>query len=350
MVTIRDVAKKSGFSPSTVSLVLNNATRAKYIPAATKEIVRQAAKELDYKPNIFARSLRAQKTDTIGVVVFDMTDPYCTHILRGIESELNSAGFLYLLSDIQNNRTRFQKNLEMLLERRIEGLMLIANSLSMNPMVLESLHASQVPLVVIGREIDTVSNNSSVTVNNARGGYLALQCLYELGHREIGFIRGPKNIVDSVHRWKGIERFAQEVGYEIRHELTVELAAGPTTFLGGMKAAKDLLKSNRPFTAILAFDDMTALGAIRALNEAGKDIPRDCSVIGFDDIDAADYYNPPLTTIRQPMTDMGRQGASILLAAVRSSRNKKTPANAHRMLEPELIVRKTTDAPGAINS
>jgi LacI family transcriptional regulator len=352
MVTIRDVAKKSGFSPTTVSMVLNNARLAKYIPADTKNIIRRAAKELDYKPNVFARSLRAQQTDTVGVVVFDVTDPYCTHILRGIENELNKASFLYMLSDAQNNRNRFQNNLEMLLQRRVEGLILVANSLSMNPEILESIHAPNLPITVIGREIDISSKCSSVTVNNERGGYLALQHLYNLGHREIAYLRGPKSIVDSVYRWRGIEWFAKEVGLRIPRDLVVELSAVPTTFDAGMDSVKNLLQAGRKFSAVLAFDDMTALGAIRALSEACREVPRDCSVIGFDDIDAAGFYNPPLTTIRQPMVAMGQQGASDLLSAIRGIRaKKKVSVNSHRLLEPELIVRNTTMAvPGKTRS
>lgn len=333
-VTIRDVAKASGFSVTTVSMVLNEAPLSKYIPARTKNIIRRAAKELDYRPNIFARSLRGRRTDTIGVIVFDITDPYCTHILRGIENELNEASLLYLLSDAQNNRSKFEKNLELLLERRVEGLILVANSLYMNPKVLESIRRPQVPVVIIGR--NSASEWPSVTVNNERGGYLALQHLYQLGHREIAFVRGPKTIVDSELRWKGIERFAREAKLAIDEDRVVQLGEIPSA-AAGTNAIK-VLRRRKPFSAVLAFDDLTALGVIRGLQEAGIQVPNGCSVVGFDDIDAAAYYNPPLTTIRQAMSQMGREGAQMLLAL----RTKKRIASPHRLLEPELVVRNST--------
>lgn len=345
MITIRDVAKKSGFSPTTVSLVLNNAPRSVYIPAKTKTIIHRVAKELSYTPNIFARSLRAQRTDTIGIVVFDITDPYCTQILRGIETELNEAAFLYLLSDVQNDRERFQKSLALLFKRKVEGLILIANSLAMSPSILKSIQAPHVPVVVIGRQPEGDNGSSSVAVNNDLGGYLAIKHLYELGHRHIAFLRGPKSIVDSVERWKGIERFAKAVRLPIKPELTIDLKASAMTSMAGKSMVESLLRAKRKFTAVLAFDDMTAAGAIRALSEAGLDVPRDCSVIGFDDIDAAGFYNPPLTTIRQPMSVMGQEGAAIVLEKIKSIRSKKKPSHeVHRLLEPELVVRNTTIA------
>lgn len=348
MVTIRDVAKASGFSPTTVSMVLSNSSRAKYIPAKTKATIRSVSKQLGYTPNVFARSLRAQRSDTIGVVVFDITDPYCTHVLRGIEDELKNSSFLYLLSDAQNDSTRFQEDLQLLLQRRIEGLILVANALSVDPMLLNAIHAPQLPTAIIGREGKTAFKSSSVTVDNELGGYLALQHLYQLGHRQIAFLRGPETIVDSVHRWRGIEKLASEAGLSIPEDLIVELSAVPATSSDGFKAIKTLLTHRRTFTAVLAFDDLTAAGAIRALTEAGRVVPRDCSVIGFDDIDAADFYNPPLTTIRQPMASMGKQGASIVLSAIKNLRAKRKAQEVHRMLEPELVIRNST-APPATN-
>lgn len=334
MVTIRDVAKASGFSVTTVSMVLNNAPLSKYIPARTKNVIQRAAKELHYHPNIFARSLRGRHTDTVGVIVFDITDPYCTHILRGIENELNEASLLYLLSDAQNNRKKFERSLELLLQRRVEGLILVANSLYMNPKVLESIRKPQVPVVVIGR--NSSAEWASVTVDNQKGGYLALQHLYQLGHRQIAFVLGPKSIVDSELRWKGIEQFAKQAKLAIDEDLVIQLTDIPSA-AAGIEAIK-VLRRRKPFTAVLAFDDLTAVGVIRGLQEAGIQVPNGCSVIGFDDIDAAAYYSPPLTTIRQAMVQMGREGTQMLLAL----RTKKRLSHPHRLLEPELVVRSST--------
>lgn len=343
MVTIREVAKAAGFSPSTVSMVLNNAPLAKYIPPTTKATIRRVAKQMNYQPNVFARSLRSRQTNTIGVIVFDITDPYCTYILRGIENELNASSMLYLLSDAQNNDERFENNLELLVHRRIEGLLLVANSLHTNPEILNATSAADVPTVVIGRN-DANKVHSNVSVNNELGGYLALQHIYQLGHRDVAFIRGPRAIVDSVLRWKGIEKFAGQSGLVIDHRLVVEVETPQSGFSAGVDAVGHLLSSGKRFSAIVAFDDLTALGAIRRLTEAGIEVPRDCSVIGFDDIDAAQYYNPPLTTVQQPMEEIGREGARLLLQAVLARRKKRTVSKVHPLLEPKLVVRSSTRA------
>src|SRR6266704_6491582 len=208
MVTIRDVAKESGFSSTTVSIVLNNAPLARYIPVATKKRIERAAKKLGYRPNLFARSLRSKRSHTVGVMIFDMTDPFCTLVLRGIENTLYQASYLPILTDVHNERTRFERYLEMLLDRRIEGLIVVANWLFVNIDVLSDLEQSRIPTAVIGRELKTDSS-SSILVDNELGAYSAIEHLYSLGHRKIAFIRGPKTLGDSAPRWRGIQSFAK---------------------------------------------------------------------------------------------------------------------------------------------
>jgi LacI family transcriptional regulator len=346
MVTIRELAKKCGYSASTVSMVLNNRPLSRYIPGDTKATIRRIAAEMNYQPNIFAQSLRANRSYTVGVMVFDITDPYCTYTLRGIENTLNAASIAYLLFDAQNKRERFHRNLELMLQRRVDGVILVANSLQTDPAVLETVQIPHVPVVVIGRELEGLEFASTVVVNNQRGGYMALEHLHNLGHRDIAFVRGPKTIADSVLRWEGIAKFAREADVKISREWILDLVQVPTTSAEGLESVKSLLHAGRRrFTAVLAFDDMTALGVIRGLSEAGLEVPRDCSVIGFDDIDAAGYYNPPLTTIRQPMLRMGEEAATALLDCVNAGQKKKKAQVVHRVLEPEMIVRKSTGAP-----
>src|SRR5499426_2716068 len=196
MVTIKDVAKESGFSSTTVSIVLNDAPLARYIPKATKLRIQKAAKKLGYRPNLFARSLRSNRSHTVGVMVFDMTDPYCTLILRGIENALYQASYLPILTDVQNERSRFERYLEMLLDRRVEALIVLANWLFVDIDVLADVEKSSIPTVMIGRELKTDSV-SSVIVDNEIGAYSAIEHLHLLGHRKIAFIRGPKTLADS---------------------------------------------------------------------------------------------------------------------------------------------------------
>ena len=344
MVTIKDVAKESGFSSTTVSIVLNDAPLARYIPSATKQRIQRAAKKLGYRPNLFARSLRSNRSHTVGVMVFDMTDPYCTLILRGIENSLYQASYLPMLTDVQNERSRFERYLEMLLGRRVEGLMVIANWLFMDINLLADLEKNSIPCVMIGRELDT-HTVSSVIVDNETGGYLALEHLHSLGHRDIAFIRGPKALSDSAPRWKGIRRFADAKGLKIDPRLIVDLpeSSEPISgFEGGQKLTLELLKRKHPFSALLAFDDMSALGAVRALNKAGVRVPEQCSVIGFDDTAPAGMCTPALTTVRQPMEAMGSLAVTILLDAIEAVQETRDLGAVHRKLQPELVVREST--------
>src|SRR6202158_3711555 len=219
-VTIRDVAERSGFSSATVSIVLNNAPLARYIPDTTKGRIHKAAQHLGYRPNLFARSLRGRRSHTVGVMVFDMTDPYCTLVLRGIENTLYQASYLPILTDVHNERSRFERYLEMLLDRRIEGLIVLANWLFLDINLLADLEKSSIPTALIGCELKGDAM-SSVIVDNELGGCIALEHLHSLGHRKIAFIRGPKTLADSSPRWRGIRSFAKASGLALDSRLIV---------------------------------------------------------------------------------------------------------------------------------
>ena len=344
MVTIRDVAKESGFSSTTVSIVLNNAPLARYIPAATKKKIERAAEKLGYRPNQFARSLRSKRSHTVGVMVFDMTDPFCTLILRGIENTLYQASYLPILTDVHNEGSRFERYLEMLLDRRIEALIVIANWVFLDINLLADLEKSSIPTAMIGCELKTDSI-SSVIVDNELGGYLALEHLHSLGHRKIAIIRGPKALTDSSPRWRGIRKFARESALELDSRLIVDMPESRdpvSSFENGYKLTEDLLRQKRSFTAMLAFDDMSAFGAIRALNRAGIAVPERCSVIGFDDVATSAIYTPSLTTVRQPMETMGASAVGVVLEGINAVLEKRKVSPSHRKVDPELVVREST--------
>ncbi|HZW96919.1 MAG TPA: LacI family DNA-binding transcriptional regulator [Candidatus Eremiobacteraceae bacterium] len=346
MVTIRDVAKESGFSSTTVSIVLNDAPLARYIPPVTKKRIERAAEKLGYRPNQFARSLRSKRSHTVGVMVFDMTDPYCTLVLRGIENTLYQASYLPILTDVHNERSRFERYLEMLLDRRIEGLVVLANWLFLDINVLADLEKSSIPTALIACELKGDAM-SSVIVDNEIGGYAALEHLHSLGHRKIAFIRGPKTLADSSPRWRGIRNCAKARDLELDPRLVVDLPESRdphSSFEAGEKLTQELLKEKRQFTALLAFDDMTAFGAIRALGNAGRRVPEHCSVIGFDDVAPSALYTPALTTVRQPMEAMGAAAVGIVLEGIKSVLEKREVAAQHRKMEPKLVVRDSTQS------
>jgi LacI family transcriptional regulator len=340
-VTLQDVARRSGFSPSTVSIVLSEAPLSRYVAAQTKERIRKTAESLGYRPDVFARSLRSRRSNTVGVLVFDFSDPYCVLILRGIEKAMQGTRWMPILMDAHNERQQFEGYLDLLMERRVEGLIVVANWLFDEGGLLGKATHEPMPSVVVGRDVSDQSIGS-VIVDNEAGGYEAVRHLYELGHRQIAVIRGPEKLIDSSRRWNGIERFARESGWQIDLRLVRQLpdVLDPLSgFEGGVQLTANLLASGQKFTALVAFDDLTALGAIRALAQAGLSAPRDCSIVGFDDVPLAALSTPGITTIRQPMEEMGAEAAQRVLDALRES--KELNSQLH-MLAPTLVLRDST--------
>ena len=344
IVTIRDVARQSGYSASTVSVVLNNAPLARYIPAETKQRIETAARRLGYRPNPLARSLRSRHSNAVGVMLFDISDPFCTPILRGIENSLYQGNFLSFMADAHNEPHRFERYLEMLLDRRVEGLIVIANWLVMDIKLLADLTRKQVPTVIVGREME-IDSVSTVSVDNQAGAHAALEHLYRLGHRDIAFIRGPKSLASTGQRWKGIRGFAQSTGISLAHKRIAELPESldpNSSFEAGANLTADLLRLDDSFTALMAFDDMTALGALRALKKKSIRVPEQCSVIGFDDVAQAALSVPSLSTVRQPMEAMGTLSVGIILDAINAANQKRDVPIVRRKVPAELVLREST--------
>ncbi len=345
-VTMKDVATQSGFSPATVSIVLNNAPLARYIAPATKRRIEETAKKLGYRPNAMARFLRSKRSHSIGVLFFDITDPFCTLIMRGVENALYQASYLAIFADAHNQRNRFERYLELLLERHVEGLIVVANWLFVDIHVLNDLSKRNIPSATIGWEL-AGDNISSVMVDNETGARLALEHLYQLGHRKIVFIRGPKMLIDSAPRWRGIQKFAHGAGLEIDPGLVLQLpdSLDPnSSFESGHRYTDELLEQKKKFTAVMAFDDLTALGAIRALTKAGVKVPEQCSVTGFDDVALSALAAPSLTTVRQPMEAMGGLAVNIVMEGINAALEKREWNVVNQKMNPELVIRDSTRA------
>lgn len=343
-ITILDVARKSGFSASTVSIVLNEAPLSRYVAAATKEHIRKTAKALGYRPDAFARSLRSRRSHTIGVMIFDISDPFCTLILRGIEKTLHSTEYLPIMMDANNERKQFESYLAMLINRRVEGLIVVANWLFAETDLLADMQKHRIPTVVIGRDL-TSNRISSVLVDNAAGGYAALDHLYQLGHRKIAFVRGPQSLHDSATRWSGVKKFAMEHGLDLDPKLIrqlPDLREANSGFDGGRELTDDLVRSRRKFSALVAFDDLTALGALRALMKAGLRVPDDCSVIGFDGIPLAAFSTPAITTVSQPMEEMGVLSTEWVLDAIKHKDEDRYASPVLKLLPPSVVIRDST--------
>ncbi|MGD0911430.1 MAG: LacI family DNA-binding transcriptional regulator [Terracidiphilus sp.] len=346
-VTLLDVARACGFSVSTVSIVLSEAPLSKNVAAKTREQIRTMARKLGYHPDAFARSLRSRSSQTIGVLAFDLSDPFCIPVVRGIQAGLYAANYLPLLIDAQTQRRLFDSYVQMILERRAESLIVIASWVFEETNLLADLKKNHVPIVIIGRDLSGRGINS-VFVDNETGGALAMRHLIELGHRKIAVIRGPEEMFDSDPRWAGIQRAADAAGIKLNPKLVFQLPGlvDPASgFEGGIRLAKEMLASGRPFTAVLAFDDLTALGVVRGLTGVGVRVPQDCSVIGFDGVLPAEVATPAITTIRQPLREMGMQAAEWVMHAIgKRGRNMDDAPRLYRAL-PELVVRDSTSAP-----
>jgi len=345
-VTMREVATQSGFSPATVSIVLNNAPLARYIAPATKKRIEDVARKLGYRPNAMARFLRSKRTHSIGVMFFDITDPFCTLVMRGIENTLYQASYVPIFADAHNQRSRFERYLEMLMERHVEALIVVANWLFVDIQLLGDLSKRNIPATTIGCELPGNTINS-VMVDNETGARLALEHLYQLGHRKIAYIRGPKMLIDSAPRWRGIQKFAQSAGLEIDPLLVQQLPESldpNSSFDSGFRFAEEWLERKKKFTALMAFDDLAALGAIRALTKHGVKVPEQCSVTGFDDVALSSLAVPALTTVRQPMEAMGTMAVNIVMEGINASLEKREWKVANHKMNPELVIRDSTRA------
>ena len=317
-----------GLSPSTVSFVLNN-TPGRSIPDATRERVRKVAAELNYQPSIIARTLRGQRMQTIGILLPEMGEGYHTRVVSGIGDFLTERDYFYFTVQHRHNAKLIETYPHLLQARGVDGILAIDTHLT-QPL--------PVPAVLIAghTELPHVSN---VMLDHELGAHLALEHLYQLGHRKIVFMKGQSFSTDTELRWEATLRVAAQLGLPVEPRLFVELTVDSDSPAISYPPIHDLLERDRDFTAILCFNDVSAMGTIRALHDCGLRVPQDVSVLGFDDIQSASFHVPSLTTVRQPLREMGSTGADALLRVI--SGETLSPI---LQIEPELMVRESTGA------
>lgn len=328
-VTLKAVAEHVGLTPGTVSAVLNDSPAARSVPERTKSRIFAAARELNYRPNFLARALRVNRTYTIGVIAAEIGDPYGSTVISGIESYLRKHDYFYLTVVHRHDKKLLDSYSQLLLQRGVEGFITIDTSID------EPL---QLPAVAVAGH-HPVEGVTNIVIDHKKAVHLALQHLYELGHRDIAFMKGPSISSDSEDRWQSILEVAQELGIEVQPELTVEL--GPTAARAPEYAipfARELLGRKSPFTAVFTYNDNAAVAMMRMIREAGIRVPADVSVVGFDDIQGAAYTNPPLTTVRQPLSTMGEIAARTLLDRIEG----RTEYVAEIAIEPQFVVRESS--------
>jgi len=331
IVTLKAVAQHLGLTPGTVSAVLNNSAAARSIPEHTRKRILTAARELKYRPNFLARSLRVQRTFSIGVITEEIGDEYGGTVVSGIEAYLSEKNFFFLAVAHRHDPKLLETYSELLIARGIEGLITIDTSIDAPPLL---------PTVAVAGH-QKVENVTNIVLDHEHAAELALRHLKELGHTRIAFLRGQAKSSDSATRWTAIEEVAHRFDIPIDPDLVLQLEGTDSTPELGYPYGKALLARKIPFSALFAYNDISAIGAMRAFQEAGLRIPVDISVVGFDDIGLASFCLPPLTTVRQPLTKMGRIAAQTVLERIEDS----APFVSEIAIEPELIVRGSTAPP-----
>ncbi len=325
--SLKQLAEHLGLNPATISVVLNNVP-GRSIPQGTRDRIKAAAKQLNYQPNLLARSLRSRRTLTIGILVPELGDGYHTQIMSGIGDQLMKAGYFYFTAHHRHKKSLIEDYTRLLVGRGAQGIIALDTQLE---------HPLAVPVVAVAghRHIEGVTN---VLLDHHHAAELILSHLYSLGHREIAFMRGQPFSSDSDDRWKGLVEVAKRLGLEIKPELVVSLDRDMTSPELGYPVVQQLLSAHLPFTALVAFNDLSAMGAIRALQDFKLRVPEDVSVIGFDNIKVAAFTMPRLTTINQPLEEMGRIATQSLLNRIHDT----IPPRDEVTVEPQLVVRDST--------
>jgi len=327
-VTLQTLAKRLGLAAGTISAALNDSAAARAIPEHTKQRILDAARELNYKPNYFARSLRLQRTYTIGVIAEQIGDPYGAMIISGIEEYLRESEYFFLTVIHRHDRRVLQNYSQMLVTRGVEGFITVDTSITEEP--------SKPTVAVAGHT--AVPGVTNIILDEKLAARLVLTHLLELGHRDIAFMKGQTTSSDSATRWAAICAATHELGLRVRPELVMQIEHDLTTPQLGYPFAKELLARQQPFTALFAYNDLSAIGAVWAFREAGLSVPQDISVVGFDDVPLAVFSNPELTTIRQPLHRMGQIAAKTLIDQIEG----KAKFQSEIIVEPNLIVRAST--------
>jgi LacI family transcriptional regulator len=333
--TLRDVAAAAGVHPATISRALNPDTR-KLVSSDTAQRVLNVATELGYRPNPIARGLKTSRSYTIGVLVPDLRNPLFPPIARGIEDRLEPAGYTSLLANTDNDPERERLSFEALRARQVDGY-ITASARREHPL-LQELAGNGRPLILVNRATDD-AGLPSVTPDDSDGMRQAVEHVAALGHRRVAHLAGPFELSTGVHRQQGFVRSMEAVGLAVDHDLIV--SGSLFTEAEGARQCRELLGRGGGFTAVLAGNDLLALGCIDALREAGLDCPRDVSVVGFNDMDWSERFAPPLTTVRVPHHRLGIAAADLLLERLADA----AADVRHVVLPVELIVRGSTAPP-----
>lgn len=327
MPTITDVANKAGVSSTTVSYVISG---KRYVSDTLKEQVFKAMKEIGYKPNNLARSLRLGKSDTIGLVIPDSSNLFFAEIAKHIEDLGFKNGYTVFLCNSDDMIEKQREYIEVLIAKQVDGIVFI--SVSNDEDTINNLNSAGIPFVIVDREEDDATTDI-ILVDNYLGGYIATSYLISLGHKKIGTITGPSPVNPSSYRYQGYLKALKDHEIKFRKEY---VTTGDFRFMSGFIAMEKLLKLQQSPSAVFVQNDMMVLGAYRAINKLGLRVPEDISIVGYDNSPIAEIMTPSLTTIAQPIYEIAKSTINILLGRIKGN---KDDFPARITLKPEIIVR-----------
>jgi len=332
-VSIKDIANAAGVSHSTVSRALSDSPLVK---GETKARIQRLAEEMGYTPDAIARSLVTQKTRAVGIVVTTITDPFVAEVVQGIEDTAQENDYSVILATSPAEPERELATVEMIRSKRVDSV--IVTSSRVGALYLEHLERIGVPVVLVNNHNEQSGRYTfSVSVDNQHGGHLAANHLIELGHRCIAHVSGPADHSDAEERLIGYRQALDEAGIAFNPDLIVR---GNRRLDGGERALRRLISLDSPPTAVFCYNDVTAIGLIRAARQAGLSVPEDLAVVGFDNIPLAAYFYPPLTTIDQPQHRMGRLAMQMALELMTA--DDSTTSFSDIVVKGKLIARESS--------
>jgi DNA-binding LacI/PurR family transcriptional regulator len=335
-VSIKDIAKAAGVSHSTVSRALGDSP---LVSEETRARIQLLAREMGYSPDAQARSLVMGRTQTIGVVVTTITDPFIAEVVQAIESTAHQHGYSVLLASSNSEPEREIAAVEMFHSKRVDGV--VVTSSRVGALYQDHLERLGVPVVLLNSHNEQRGSYTfSVSVDNKHGGYLATSHLADLGHRRVAYVTGPANHSDDLDRLAGYRQAIVEAGLALDPALIVP---GTGRVGGGQRALPALTALADSPTAVFCYNDMTAMGLLRAAREEGISVPGDLAVVGFDDVPLASYIEPPLTTIAQPKLDMGKRAMEMALDLL-SRGGQAGGVTSNVVVQGKLIVRESSGA------
>jgi LacI family transcriptional regulator len=328
-ITMLDIAQKAGVSKATVSMVINK--RDENISKSTRDKVLQIAQDMNYIPNSLARSLNTKKTETIGIVLPDITNPFFSEIARAIEDIASDLGYNVIFCNSDNEIKKENKYVKLLVSKLVDGVIFIAGGKSNNN--LEILINNNVPFVLVDRYVDGFENFYGVYCLNKLGIAEAVEYLINKEKKRIAFVKGPHSVEISTQRLDGYIETMKKYGL-FNEDLIFE---NEFTINGGIETTKEILKLKEKVDSIIYSNDIMAFGGIKVLIKKGYKIPRDISVVGYDNIQISEFMEPELTTVSQPIYEMGKRSCELLINIV----NGITVDKKQIYLKPNLIVRGT---------